>query len=240
MRFPRPGGSGGPQPPDSIPGPALKHRFRLGLIPLALSALALSGCYQGAYPVDYFREMHYQQSQRLMEAERLSPPDGAVPRTGGRPQITFVDASALQNPVRGPAQPLSAPATQARQRFRTSTDLMSQTRVTDQLRSELQAAGVSGVMQQQIVDTETAFKANCAICHGGAGNGQSFVQQRFTNAKLVAPADLTSSRVRSRSDGELYWIINNGIGNMPPFQELLTEDQIWSMVLEIRDLQGQR
>ena len=212
---------------------------RLGLVPLFLGALALSGCYQGSYPVDYFREMHYQQSQRLMEADRLSPPDGAVPRTGGRPQITFAEARTLQNPVRGPAQPLSAGATQARQSFRTSTDLMSQTKVADRLRSDLQAAGVSGALYQQIVSTEIAFKTNCAICHGGTGNGQSFVQQRFTNAKIVAPADLTASRVRSRSDGELYWIINNGLGNMPPFRELLTEDQIWGLVRQIRDLQGQ-
>lgn len=213
---------------------------RLSLMPLILGALALSGCYQGSYPVDYFREMHYQESQRPMEAQRLSPPDGAVPRTGGRPQITFADARTLQNPVRGPAQPLSAAATQARQRFRASTEIMSQTRIAEQLRSELQAAGVTGAIQQQIADTEISFRTNCAICHGGTGNGQSFVQQRFTNAKVVAPADLTASRVRSRSDGELYWIVNNGIGNMPPFRELLTEDQIWGLVLQIRDLQGQR
>jgi hypothetical protein len=225
--------------PSEIGRTVLRSRATLGVVPLALATLLLSGCYQGAYPVDYFREMHYQQSQRLMEAERLSPPDGSVPRTGGRPVITFTEASTLQNPLRASGS-LSASATQARQNFRTSTDLMSQTKVVDKLRSELQGAGVTGSTLQQIIDAEVAFKTNCAICHGGQGNGQSFVQQRFTNAKIVAPADLTSDRVRSRSDGELYWIVNNGIGNMPPFRELLTEDQIWSLVLEIRDLQGQR
>lgn len=169
---------------------------RLTLLPLTLGALALSGCYGGSYPVDYFREMHYQESQRLLEADRLSPPDGAVPRTGARPQITFAEASGLQNPMR------RTPETQ-------------------------QAA-------------RATFNVNCGVCHGEAGNGRSFVSERFTNAKVVPPADLTASRVRNRSDGELYWIVNNGIGNMPPFRELLTEDQVWLMVLQIRELQGQR
>ncbi len=213
---------------------------QLRLLPLALSALALSACAQGAYPVDYFREMHYQQSQRLLEADRLSPPVGAVPRTGARPQITFAEASTLQNPIRGSVQPPAAATTQARQTFRNSTDLISQTPVKATLRASLQAAGVTGPLLQQMVDSEVAFKTNCAVCHGGSGNGKSFVQERFATAKLVEPTDLTSSRVRNRTDGELYWIINNGLGNMPPFRELLTEDQVWNLVLQIRDLQGQR
>src|SRR5687768_855565 len=140
--------------------------IRLGLAAVAtmLGAL-LSACYPGSYPVDYFREMHYQQSQRLMESERSSPPPGSVPRTGARPVLTFAEAGTLQNPTR-----------------RTP---------------EAQAAAAA------------LFKVNCAVCHGERGNGQSFVAERFTAAKQVPPADLTSSRIRSRSDGEIYWIVTN-------------------------------
>ncbi len=50
----------------------------LGGLLLALGALA-AGCSQGAYPLDLFYEMHYQQSYRSYEPPRLSIPDTAVP-----------------------------------------------------------------------------------------------------------------------------------------------------------------
>jgi hypothetical protein len=44
--------------------------------------------------------------------------------------------------------------------------------------------------------------------------------------------DLTSKRVRSYSDQEIFWIINNGIRftGMPGFGKLETPDHIWGLV----------
>lgn len=168
-------------------------RVRAGL-PLLVVPLALSACNPGAYPLDYFREMHYQQSQRLLEPDRLAPPAGSVPRTGSKVAISFADASRLQNPVRRTPEAMRAAA-------------------------------------------ET-FRVNCGACHGQDGRGDSFVGQRFAAAGFVPPADLTSARVRNRVDGELYWIVNYGLGNMPPFQDLLTDEQIWGLVLLLREVQG--
>ncbi|MSQ05588.1 MAG: cytochrome c [Dehalococcoidia bacterium] len=50
----------------------------LGGLLLALGVLAI-GCSQGAYPLDFFYEMHYHQSYRSYEPPRLSIPDTAVP-----------------------------------------------------------------------------------------------------------------------------------------------------------------
>jgi mono/diheme cytochrome c family protein len=58
-------------------------------------------------------------------------------------------------------------------------------------------------------------------------------------ARQEPPADLTSSRVRSRTDGQLYWLITNGIGNMPNFADLLTDEERWAMVNVVRAGQGQ-
>ena len=44
-----------------------------------LLGLVAAGCARGAYPLDFFYEMHYQQSYRSHEPPRLSPPEGAVP-----------------------------------------------------------------------------------------------------------------------------------------------------------------
>lgn len=160
------------------------------------AALTVLACNPGQYPIDIFREMHYQQSQRILEPDRLAPPADAVPRTGARTPLTFAEARAIQNPIRSNPETLQAAA-------------------------------------------ET-FRINCAVCHGQDGRGQSFVAQRFAEAGLVPPADLSGTRVRSRSDGELYWIVTYGLGNMPPFRDLLTDQQIWMLVHRVREVQGQR
>src|SRR5438309_8641478 len=139
---------------------------RAGAFPVAVGALVLSGCQSGAYPTDNFREMHYQQSQRLLEAERSAPPAGSVPRTGGKVPMTFAEAGSLQNPMRAP-QGLSAPATQARQNFRSkppTEGAKGETLNVDtvELRNALQAAGVTGDAQRTLVMSESTFKANCA------------------------------------------------------------------------------
>ncbi len=60
--------------------PASRFPFRRGLLGLALlfALLLTVGCAQGAYPLDIFYEMHYQQSYKAHEPPRLSVPDTAV------------------------------------------------------------------------------------------------------------------------------------------------------------------
>ena len=58
---------------------AFRPRLKRYLIGAAiLAALAALGCTQGAYPVDIFYEMHYQQSYKSGEPPRLSAPDSSV------------------------------------------------------------------------------------------------------------------------------------------------------------------
>jgi mono/diheme cytochrome c family protein len=82
------------------------------------------------------------------------------------------------------------------------------------------------------------YGVNCAMCHGADAHGDSAVAAYFRGAGVVPPVDLAGARVRGRSDGQLYWLITNGIGNMPPFHDLLTEEEVWSLVSYIRSLQG--
>jgi len=58
-------------------------------------------------------------------------------------------------------------------------------------------------------------------------------------ARQEPPADFTSARVRSRTDGQLYWLITHGIGNMPNFASILSDDERWAMVNVVRAAQGQ-
>ena len=57
---------------------------------IVLLAVTLAACKPGdparstgAYPIDIFQEMHYNQSFKAGEPPRLLPPDGSVPVTGG-------------------------------------------------------------------------------------------------------------------------------------------------------------
>ena len=81
------------------------RRGRLALLALMLGyALLLVGCSRifpssGAYPLDFFPEMHYQQSYRPQEPPRAEPPEGQVPVSGAEQPLTdFVATLALENP----------------------------------------------------------------------------------------------------------------------------------------------
>jgi mono/diheme cytochrome c family protein len=72
---------------------------------------------------------------------------------------------------------------------------------------------------------------NCAACHGVDGHGQGPVASYFSP---VRPVDFRSDRVRNRMDGQLFWIVANGLGNMPAFRDLLSEKDLWTVVLFVR------
>ena len=78
------------------------------------------------------------------------------------------------------------------------------------------------------------YRVNCAMCHAQDGHGQGPVAHYFSDAGVVPPVDFANDRVRSRTDGQLYWIVANGLGGMPAFGRLLTDEQLWLLVHAIR------
>ncbi len=74
----------------------------LGLLAAALGLwLALSACRAtGAYPLDYFSEMHYQESYRAGEPQRMQAPERSVPTSGAEESVPPAQLAALQNPLR--------------------------------------------------------------------------------------------------------------------------------------------
>jgi len=80
---------------------------------------------------------------------------------------------------------------------------------------------------------EKLAKTNCASCHGvkGKGDGAAAV------ALNPKPADWTSAKVQSESDGEIFWKITNGRGAMPPWKHLAENDR-WALIRYIRSLGG--
>ncbi len=79
------------------------------------------------------------------------------------------------------------------------------------------------------------FQHHCMICHGldGHNTGVPFA------GKMSPPvADLGAKNVQQYSDGQLKWIIQNGIRftGMPGWSGILEEDEMWHVVAYIRHL----
>jgi mono/diheme cytochrome c family protein len=76
------------------------------------------------------------------------------------------------------------------------------------------------------------FDAHCATCHGGFGKADTEM------GKSMGAADLTSSKIQSKSDAELYRAISNGVPNkgMPAFAKTHKPEEIWQTILFLRKL----
>jgi mono/diheme cytochrome c family protein len=70
----------------------------------------------------------------------------------------------------------------------------------------------------------------CAQCHGVAGRGDG----PQAPALMTRPADLASARVRSQSDGALFWKITGGRCDMP--KPRLEDQGVWTVLDFIRTI----
>ena len=82
---------------------------------------------------------------------------------------------------------------------------------------------------------KAAFSHYCMVCHGldGQNTGVPFAD------RMSPPVPkLTSKDVQAYSDGQLKWVIDNGVSpsGMPGSKGILNDDEIWSIVLYIRHL----
>ncbi len=78
---------------------------------------------------------------------------------------------------------------------------------------------------------KTLFGANCKSCHGVDGSGTPI-------GKSVDAPDLRSEAVQKQTDAQLAEVITGGKGNMPNFKNILTPDQVHSLVQYVRQLGG--
>ncbi len=78
------------------------------------------------------------------------------------------------------------------------------------------------------------YRSMCVTCHGAPG-----VDASEAGEGLNPPApDLTLAKVQRRTDGELFWIVQNGIRmtGMPAFGPTHKEEAIWKIVTFLRHL----
>ena len=85
-------------------------------------------------------------------------------------------------------------------------------------------------------DARLHFADHCAVCHGNDGSGDTMMGRGM----YPKPPDLRAEHTQKLSDGELFWIIENGVRftGMPAFgggQHAKPEDS-WKLVCFIRHL----
>ena len=75
----------------------------------------------------------------------------------------------------------------------------------------------------------------CFVCHGLDGQNTGVP---FADAMSPSVPSLASTEVQAYSDGQLHWIIQNGLwpSGMPASRGILTDDEIWSIVTYVRNL----
>src|SRR5262249_27706783 len=76
------------------------------------------------------------------------------------------------------------------------------------------------------------YKENCVMCHGAPGVDAS---EAAAGLHPAAP-DLTLPRVQDRPDGEMFWIVSNGIKmtGMPAFSPTQRLDETGKIVASVR------
>jgi cytochrome c6 len=79
-------------------------------------------------------------------------------------------------------------------------------------------------------DGGETFKAKCAGCHGADGVGNTAA------GKAMKVRDLTSANVQGQTDDQLFKIISDGKGKMPPYGKSLGTDKCKELVAFIRTL----
>lgn len=80
-----------------------------------------------------------------------------------------------------------------------------------------------------------SFASYCVVCHGldGQNTGVPFAD------RMAPPVpSLASESVQKYTDGQLHWIIQNGIypSGMPASKGILSDEEIWEIVAYIRHL----
>ena len=78
------------------------------------------------------------------------------------------------------------------------------------------------------------FADHCATCHGNDGSGKTEIGQNL----YPKPPDMRLSETQSLTDGQMYYIIHNGIRltGMPAWGAPGGDDDSWKLVAFIRHL----
>jgi mono/diheme cytochrome c family protein len=82
------------------------------------------------------------------------------------------------------------------------------------------------------------YQEHCAICHGSDGRGQTEIGEHM----YPKVPDLASPGIRGMTDGDLFYVIQNGVRwtGMPAWRTEHDQADSWRLVAFIRHVQSER
>lgn len=87
--------------------------------------------------------------------------------------------------------------------------------------------------RDDLVRGQSLFNGVCAPCHDRVGTGNGVVVQRgFTK-----PPSLQADNIRAMPPGQLFDVITNGFGVMPPYGPILQVPDRWRVIGYLRALE---
>ncbi len=84
-----------------------------------------------------------------------------------------------------------------------------------------------------IAEGKQMYGYDCAMCHGANGNGKGDLA---ADMKLTLKDFRDAATLKDMTDGEMFYIIQKGKGDMPSEGDRQKPDGIWNMVNYIRSL----
>ena len=73
------------------------------------------------------------------------------------------------------------------------------------------------------------YRNNCAYCHGEALEGLT-----AKDAGLAKDAPNLKRSLKTHSEGDIFWKIQSGRGDMPAFKQTLSEKDMWAVIIYIK------
>jgi len=86
--------------------------------------------------------------------------------------------------------------------------------------------------EESLAKGKKLYGFDCSMCHGNNGNGKGDMATDMKNVTDFTNPDA----LKNRTDGELFYVIRNGKGEMPPEGDRAKDQDIWNMVNYIRSL----
>lgn len=85
---------------------------------------------------------------------------------------------------------------------------------------------------ESLAHAKKVYGYDCAICHGATGDGKG---DMVSDLKLKMKDYTDPSALKDLTDGEMFYIIRNGKGQMPSEEAARAKDEdLWNMVVLLR------
>lgn len=76
---------------------------------------------------------------------------------------------------------------------------------------------------------QMAYQNYCTVCHGESLEGKKALE---TGLGMDTPN--LKEGLKSHSDGDFFWKIREGRGEMPAYKDILSDEQTWQIINYIR------